>query len=127
MVILTENEKEILCQRLSNELPRVRKFMKLTQSELGDLCGLSRITISKIETGVVKLSWLHFMALSQIFAFHKEAKEYLLTRGVFDPKYLQSIQVKDSNIPPDINVLVRDELIHAYITHCKESLSADYI
>ena len=55
MVVLTEEEKSTLCNYLGRELSRVRKLIRLTQGELGDMCGISRITVSKIETGAVKL------------------------------------------------------------------------
>ncbi len=114
MVVLTEAEKERICQWLYKELPRLRKMLKLTQSELGDLCGLSRITISKIENGAIKISWIHFMAICQVFAMNKATKEYLYEAGIMEFKLLQYLQVKDENIPPEVNVTVRDELITAY-------------
>jgi transcriptional regulator with XRE-family HTH domain len=113
MVVLTAEEKNTLCFYLGNELSRVRKLVNLTQRELGDMCGLSRITISKLETGAVKLKWLHFMALIQIFGSYKASKEYLLKSGICHPKYLQFIQVKDDNIPPEINITLRDEIVSA--------------
>jgi DNA-binding XRE family transcriptional regulator len=101
-------------QRLSDELPKLRRMLKLTQSELGDMCGMSRITISKMEKGAANMSWLQFMALCQLFTMNRETREHLCEAGVMEAKLLQYLQVKDENIPPDINVTVGEELTAAY-------------
>jgi DNA-binding XRE family transcriptional regulator len=114
MVILTDEEKSALCQRLADELPRLRKLLKITQSELGDMCGLSRITISKIENSAIKMTWIHFMSMCQVFSCKKATKEYLYEKGILEIKFLQYLQIKDENIPPEVNIKVRDELIEEY-------------
>jgi DNA-binding XRE family transcriptional regulator len=114
MVILTEEEKQRICQHFYEELPRLRRMLKLTQSELGEMCGLSRITISKIENAAIKMSWIHFMAMCQVFALNKVTKEHLYETGILKLRLLQYLQVKDDNIPPEVNITVRDELITAY-------------
>ena len=57
MVELSREEKKKLCLELTEHLPKIRKLLNLTQAEFGDMTGLSRVTISQIEGGKVKLTW----------------------------------------------------------------------
>ena len=43
-------------------------------------------------------------------------KEYIFANDVFDPKFYQYFQQVDENIPPIINVIVRDEIINDYVS-----------
>ncbi len=114
MPLLTDEDRLRIMRRLTEELPKLRKMLKLTQSELGDMCGLSRITISKLENGTADMSWIQFMALCQLFTLNRATKEHLYEAGVMEVRLLQYLQVKDENIPPDINVNVGEELAAAY-------------
>ena len=41
----------------------IRQVMNISQTELGDMVGLSRQSISSIERGTSKLSWNNYMAI----------------------------------------------------------------
>ncbi len=114
MVELSREEKRQLCQELTEHLPKIRKLLNLTQAEFGDMTGLSRVTISQIEGGKVKLTWLHLNAIMFICVSNIRTKEYIYANNVLGPRFLQFVQCKDENIPPDTNITVRTELIKAY-------------
>ena len=40
------------------------------------------------------------------------AKEYIYANNILGTRFLQFIQRKDENIPPDINVTVRREIVN---------------
>ena len=112
MVILTEKEKKEMCQELSQHLPKIRKQLNVTQAELGYLCGFSRIRVSQIETGKAPMSWSQLTSVMFVCELNIKAKEYIYANGILSPKFLQFIQRKDENIPPDINVTVRREIVN---------------
>jgi len=114
MVELTAKEKKAMCAELTAHLPKIRKLLSLTQADLGNLPGLSRVTISQIERGQVKMPWLHLNAIMFICAVNLRSKEYFYANNLLGTRFLQFVQGKDENIPPDINVTVRTELIEAY-------------
>ena len=114
MVELTREEKKRLCAELTEHLPKIRKLLNLTQAEFGDMTGLSRVTISQIEGGKVKLTWLHLNAIMFICVSNIRTKEYIYANNILGTRFLQFVQCKDENIPPDTNVTVRTELIKAY-------------
>ena len=114
MVELSKEEKKQLCLQFTEHLPKIRKLLNLTQAEFGDMTGLSRVTISQIEGGKVKLTWLHLNAIMFICVSNIRTKEYLYANNILGTRFLQFVQCKDENIPPDTNVTVRTELINAY-------------
>ena len=55
--------KERMINSLTCKLPMIRQVMNISQTELGDMVGLSRQSISSIERGTSKLSWNNYMAI----------------------------------------------------------------
>lgn len=113
MVILTEAEKKELCQILADHLPKIRQLLSVTQAELGYLCGFSRIRVSQIETGKAQMSWSQLTSIMYICELNQRTKEWIYANDLMGPKYLQFIQRKDENIPPDVNVNVRAEVLNS--------------
>jgi DNA-binding XRE family transcriptional regulator len=114
MVELSAAEKKAMCEEMTEHLPKIRKLLSLTQADLGNLTGLSRVTISQIESGKVQMTWLHLNAIMFICTANRRSKEYIFANNILGPRYLQFVQGKDENIPPEYNVTVRTELIKAY-------------
>ncbi len=114
MVELSAAEKKAMCEEMTAHLPKIRKLLSLTQADLGNLTGLSRVTISQIESGKVQMTWLHLNAIMFICTVNRRSKEYIFANNILGPRYLQFVQGKDENIPPDYNVTVRTEMIKAY-------------
>lgn len=75
--MLTKEDKDILCQKLAELLPSLRKMMGLTQQKLGDKCGFSRIRVSHIENSIEKMSWLQFMSIMYVCSFNAHAVSFL--------------------------------------------------
>lgn len=111
MVILTEAEKAEICKTIAEHLPLLRRQLNVTQSQLGYLCGFSRIRVSQIETGKAQMSWSQLTSVLFVCEMNLKAKEYLYANNLLGSKFLQFIQQKDANIPPDINVSVRQAIV----------------
>lgn len=54
-------------EELGSRVKRIRKFLHLSQTELGDRIGMSRSFISQIEKGTVKCGYDFIFKLSEIF------------------------------------------------------------
>ena len=67
-----------LCtEKLARELPVLRKMHHLTQKDLGDIIGVSRQTITNIESGKSEMKWSVFLALMFVFSLDNNSLEYL--------------------------------------------------
>ena len=74
------DEKKLLTKctdTLTKELPVLRKRCKLTQQQLGDIAGVSRQTITNIESGKCEMKWSLFLAFMFLFGLNEESADYL--------------------------------------------------
>lgn len=107
--VLDRDKKEAYCRQMTELLPLLRGRLGMTQEELGKVSGVSRVTISQIESGRAKMNWLHFSALMMICTSDRNAKELLYVRGLLDDDLLRFYQV--SCDLPQLNVTVDPEII----------------
>ena len=113
MVVLTEAEKKTMCQALAEHLPALRALLGVTQTELGWLCGFSRIRVSQIETGKCEMSWSQLTSIALVCFLNVKTKEYLCRNGILGAEFLQFMQRIDASVPPSVNVTVREEILPA--------------
>lgn len=73
--VQTEPQK-ILINSLVQELPALRKKMRMSQAKLGGAIGKSRQKISEIERGTAPLGWDTYLAILVVLSAH----------GVLEPK-----------------------------------------
>lgn len=73
---------EISVNCLAKELPVLRKMVRLTQKDLGEILGVSRQTITNIESGTSKMKWSLFLAAMFVFGLDQTTSEYLNTRDI---------------------------------------------
>lgn len=73
-------EREILIEKMTDNLPVLRKKLKLSQEELAELIGSSRYTIVSIETRKRKMTWNTFLSL--ILLFDKNDETAILLRAL---------------------------------------------
>lgn len=107
--ILNLEQKEDYCRRLTDLLPLLRSRLGMTQEELGMISGVSRVTISQIESGRAKMNWLHFSALMMVCIADRNSKELLYVHGLLDERLLRFYQV--SSEFPQLNVTVDPAII----------------
>ncbi len=105
---LSAAEKKHYCDRLTEELVELRKRLGQTQEELEAISGISRVTLSQIESGRSHMSWLHFASLMQMFIQNQETKELLYISGILDEKLLGAYQQLLPEERPDFNAMVPD-------------------
>jgi len=107
--VLVRDKKSDYCARLTALLPEIRGRLGMTQEELGNVSGVSRVTISQIESGRANMNWLHFTALLMVCFSDRNAKELLYAKGLLDPDLLRFYQV--SMDEPQVNVIASSDSI----------------
>ncbi len=113
-VQLTQTEKEAICARTAAHLSTLRRLLRLSQAKFGELAGISRARIIQVENNTAPLSWGQMTSVLFLALSNARAKEYLYQNNVPGPRFLQYMQEKDSNIPPQTNLMVHEELVSLY-------------
>lgn len=111
--LLTAEEKERYCALMAEYLPDIRKRLGMTQEELESASGVSRVTLSQIESSRGKMNWLHFTALMQICCENRDTKELLYAKGLLNPQLLsfyQGVPVSETQV----NLSVSEEFCLNY-------------
>ena len=102
-IVLSAEEKRAYCDRMTAMLVELRKRLGQTQEEMENTSGISRVTLSQIESGRSQMSWLHFTALMQMFVQNQESKELLYVRGILDERLLRAYQHLTPEETPEFN------------------------
>lgn len=76
-------EKDLLIQKMTENLPVLRKKLKLTQEELAEIIGSSRHTVMLIETGKRKMTWNTFLSLILLFEKNDSTAVLLRTFDIY--------------------------------------------
>ena len=84
-----ELDKKELMEDFVKHLPKIRKRLGISQSELGERVGLSRQSISSIERENVQLSWNVFLAI--ILVVWINDPDFFMNTNA-DERYLQVIE-----------------------------------
>ncbi len=101
MTKFTPAEKQEMMSTMAGCLPTMRKMLRLSQTDFGDLCGVSRARISAIECGEVKMTWYQFNAFLLVLVVNPETKKYITSMGIFPKRLFCFYQKKDETETPD--------------------------
>ena len=74
---MSEQIRERLIGKMTDNLPVLRRKLGLNQDELGQLVGVSRSTLATIETHKHAMSWNLFLSLVLIFSKNKETEKLM--------------------------------------------------
>lgn len=69
--------RDIITERMADNLPVLRKKAGLTQTDLADMLGVSKYTILMIEKKQRKMTWNTFLSLILIFSKNEETDKML--------------------------------------------------
>ncbi len=112
---LTKNEKRVICIEFAKNVPKLRDVLHMTQREFGAVCGISVDRLSRIENGHAVMTWGQYISILFICMVNVDSKEYLFSHDIVDVKVMQYFQGKDSNVLPNVNVIVHDEIEKEYL------------
>ncbi len=74
---MSEQIRERLIGKMTDNLPVLRRKLGLNQDELGQLVGVSRSTLATIETHKHTMSWNLFLSLVLVFSKNKETERLM--------------------------------------------------
>ena len=94
IITISDVEREELIANLIDELPVLRLKTGLSQDDLAKMLGISRQTLSSIETKKGTMSWSLFLSLILIFHHNEVTRDYIKNAGLFLTKLIQSTNVK---------------------------------
>ena len=71
---------------MAENLPALRAKLGLTQSDLAELIGVTRQTISAAENKSRDLSWTNFLSLLFLFSQNSPTKDLLTVLDIYTPE-----------------------------------------
>lgn len=89
---LLSDMKEILIDKMVDNMPVLRKKLKLSQEGLANLIGTSRYTIMLIETKKRRMSWNTFLSLVLLFDKNEETAVLLRALGIYTADFENMIK-----------------------------------
>jgi len=75
--------REVLIDRMVDNLPVLRRKLKLSQEALAQIIGSSRYTVMLIETKKRKLTWNTFLSLVLLFDKNEDTAVLLRALGIY--------------------------------------------
>ena len=85
---LSNCQKAQYCVAMAENLSTLRMKLSLSQTELGQLIGVSRQAISAFENKSRALPWCHFTSLLFLFNENPETKILLPVLGIYPPELM---------------------------------------
>jgi DNA-binding XRE family transcriptional regulator len=92
--MISSESKHELCKLMASNLSTLREKIKITQNDLATKVGLSRQTISAVETEAREMQWSTFSILIMFFANIEEAKILMIAMGLINDDVRKSFNIK---------------------------------
>ena len=80
---------------MADNLPMLRAKLELSQTELAEMIGITRQTISSAENGMRELSWGNFLSLLFVFYQNEATRILLPILGIYTPELAGLFNVTD--------------------------------
>ena len=80
---MTSDTREILIDKMTENLPVLRKKLKLSQENLAKFIGSSRYTVMLIETKKRRMTWNTFLSLVLLFDKNEETAVLLKALEIY--------------------------------------------
>lgn len=89
--------KDIYIERMVENLPVIRKKLRLSQEALAEIIGMDRSSVARIETKKMKMSWSTFMLLLLYFDKNEATSALLRTFNIYDDAVDSYIKLEYKN------------------------------
>jgi len=86
--------KEVLIERMTENLPVLRKKLKLSQDALAQIIGSSRYTVMLLETKKRKMTWNTFLSLVLLFDKNEDTAVLLRALDIYTDELDSIINVQ---------------------------------
>ena len=93
--LISSEDKKIYAERMAENLSMLRSKLGLSQTELGQLIGVSRQTISSFENKTRTMPWQNFTSLLFIFHENPGTKNLLPILGIYTPELMCIFRTAD--------------------------------
>ena len=93
---MDEKQKSILIENMSDNLPTLRKKMRISQEGLAKKIGVSRSTIATIERKKKTMTWNMFLSLVLIFTKNSDTDILLNVMGIYTDELNDFIKNKNN-------------------------------
>jgi DNA-binding XRE family transcriptional regulator len=80
---ISNNQKKTLIENLTKNLPVLRAKLGINQAELAEKIGITRQTLTAIESGKRDMTWVTFVALTLLFMQSEDTKALLPVVNVY--------------------------------------------
>ena len=88
-----EIDRQQYLRRMAENLPALRARLGLNQTELAGLLGITRQTLSAVESGARELTWANFISLLYVFTQNEETIPLLKTMEIYTPELASMFRV----------------------------------
>ena len=78
------DERQNYCSLLAKNLSTLRAKANLSQGEIADKLGYTRVVISDYENEKRQMNWKHFALFVLFFANNTELREIMIALGILD-------------------------------------------
>jgi DNA-binding XRE family transcriptional regulator len=86
-------EREKYCRLLAQNLSTLREKANLTQSEIADKLGYTRVVISDYENEKRTMNWKHFAIFVLFFSNNTALREIMIALGILDEDVARVLDV----------------------------------
>ena len=90
-------DRQHYAQLMAQKLPTLRAQLGLSQAELANILGVTRQTLSAVESGAREMTWGNFISLLYIFTQNEETIPLLEALGIYTPELTSLFRVTSIN------------------------------
>ncbi len=80
---IDEVQKKILIEKLTDNLPVLRAKLGISQGELAEKIGITRQTLTAIESGKREMTWTMFLAFLMVFTKNEVSNDLLIMYNIY--------------------------------------------
>ena len=93
---MTDDKKEILIERMRDNLKILRLKLDVSQEQLASLVGTSRFTIMALENKTRKMTWSTFLSLLLIFTKNPETDKMLSLFEIYTDELNDALKLRNT-------------------------------
>ncbi len=95
-----DGERLELTETLTHALPALRNSLRMSQTDIANVIGLSRISYAWVENGKRPMTWNMFAPIFLFFETHEDSKRILSAYGDFERRAMVALNVPTEQSGP---------------------------
>ena len=89
---MDEQQRNALINNMAENLPVLRKKLRMTQDELAGMVGVSRSTLASIEGKKRNMTWNMFLSFLLVFTKNRETDKLLSAMEIYTDEFNEFIK-----------------------------------